>query len=75
MTGKKAMPKIKQPLEELDEEIDMFNYVRSVYRESYLSCGILPDIVDDTIDTWLLEIGRLLWIRRKADEDLWEFPT
>ena len=75
MTGKKAMPKIKQPLEELDEEIDMFNYVRGVYRESYLSCGILPDLVDATIDKWLLEIGRLLWIRRRADEELWEFPS
>jgi len=75
MTGKKAMKKIKQPLEEMNEEIDMWNYVRGVYRDAYLSCGILPDLVDDTIDKWLLEIGRLLWIRREADEELWEFPT
>lgn len=75
MTGKKASAKIKQPLEEMDEEIDMYNYVYSVYHTAYLSCGILPDLVDDTITKWLTEIGCLLWIRRSETEGLWTPPT
>ncbi len=74
LTGTKATKKFKQPLEEMNEEIDMWNHVRSVYRSSYLNRGILPDLVDVTIDKWLLEIGRLLWIRRTENEELWTPP-
>jgi|14_taG_2_1085336.scaffolds.fasta_scaffold05578_8 5'-3' exonuclease len=74
LTGTKATKKFKQPLEEMNEEIDMWNHVRSVYRSAYLNRGILPDLVDVTIDKWLLEIGRLLWIRRTENEELWTPP-
>ena len=50
-------------LQEFDEASEMVGYVRSRYREWYGNYG----------DEFLLEVGRLLWMRSEVGE-LWNFP-
>lgn len=47
----------------MDNEKDLFEHVRSIYKKWYGSYG----------DQFLLENGRLLWMKRTL-EDMWEFP-
>lgn len=74
MTGKKAMPKVKAPLQEMDTPLEMYDYVRSVYRDAYESVGMCLDSMDEVVDNWLLKIGRGLWMRRQEGE-LWTPPS
>ena len=70
-TGKKAMPKIKQPLDEISEPAEMYAYVKQVYLDAVEEKGMASDDADVT--RWLLTQGRCLWMRRKEGE-LWEAP-
>jgi hypothetical protein len=73
MTGKKAMPKVKAGLRELETPIEMYAYVRSVYCDAYAGLGMCLDDMDETVDRWLLSIGRCLWMRREEGQ-LWVAP-
>lgn len=73
MVGKKASAKIKQPLEEMTDPFEMYEYVRSVYLWGYGEVGMCEDKAEEVVDKWLLSIGRCLWMRRKPDE-MWEVP-
>lgn len=73
LTGKKALKKIKDPIEVMDEEIDMWNHVYSVYTDAYNSNGMLCDLADEVVRDWLREIGQLLWMKT-TPEDTWTPP-
>ena len=70
LTGKKALAHLKARLEDLETDREMYEYVRGVYMDFWpYECGELSDW-----DVVLLEIGRLLWMRRELDKN-WEIPT
>jgi len=71
--GMKATKKIVEPIWEMEEPADMYDYVRDVYMEGYMKVGICPDDADTVIDDWLLRQGRMLWIRREEGE-VWNAP-
>jgi hypothetical protein len=73
MLGKKAMPKVKAPIQELETPIEMYAYVRSVYCAGYAEVGMCLDSMDEVVDRWLLKIGRALWMRREEGQ-LWDAP-
>lgn len=73
MVGVRATQKVKDPLLEMHDPAEMFAYVRDVYRDGYDKVGMCLDEKDEVVDRWLLEIGRLLYMRRKENE-MWEFP-
>lgn len=50
-------------LSSLDNEEALFDYVRNLYKKWYGNYG----------DKFLLENGKLLWMKRSLDDD-WEFP-
>lgn len=64
-TGAKAYKDVKAPLDNLDNPLDMYQYVKSVYLDNTDQ--------KDQVDDWLLRQGRQLWIRRKENE-LWSPP-
>ena len=68
MVGKKAMAKIKAPLQELETPIEMYAYVRSVYCAGYAEVGMSLDSMDEVVDAWLLRIGGCLWMRREEGQ-------
>lgn len=74
MTGKKAAKKFYEPLEFMDTPEEMYAHVREIYSDAYDSVGMCPDAKEETLDSWLLKIGRCLWIRRERDQ-MWEFPN
>lgn len=74
MTGKRATAKVKDALNYMDDEVQMFQYVREVWMDAYESNGMCLDEADEVVDAWLLEIGRLLWMRREPNQ-MWEFPN
>lgn len=64
LTGKKAMPKVKAPLEEMSDPKDMWNYVVDVYKEK-----TEPEAWEDVRAT-LNITAKLLWIKRDEQEEL-----
>lgn len=73
-TGKKAMPKLLEPLQWMHEPAEMYAHVRRIYEEAYDSVGMCLDERDAVLDDWLLRQGRQLWMRREEGE-MWEFPS
>lgn len=63
-TNKKAMAKIKAPLQEMTDVKEMYQYVHEVYAEHADT---------ETVDGWLLSQGRCLWIRREIGQ-VWDAP-
>ena len=65
LTGKMATKKFKEPINELLNEVDMFNYVKSVYA----GCGIenFEDVYVYADCLWILREDRLRWSERVAD--------
>jgi hypothetical protein len=74
MTGQRATAKIKETLHHLDTPAAMYAYVRDIWRMAYEKVGMCMDEMDAVVDGWLLEIGQLLWIRRREGET-WKPPT
>jgi hypothetical protein len=74
MVGMKATAKIKAPLEEMTNPVEMYEYVRSVYSDGYDKVGMCLDEKEEVLDGWLVRMGRQLWMRREAGE-MWEFPN
>jgi len=70
-TGKKAMAKVKAPLDELTQPAEMYAYVKQVYMDAVEEKAMLSDEADVTY--WLLTQGRCLWMRREEGE-LWDAP-
>ena len=70
-TGKKAMAKIKAPLEEMDDIQEMYDYVLHTYLNAVEDKGMSSDERD--VERWLLSQGRCLWMRRSEGE-MWEAP-
>lgn len=70
-TGKKAMAKIKDPLQEMSTPAEMYEYVKQVYLDAVEEKAMLSDEADVT--RWLLQQGRCLWMRREEGE-LWAAP-
>ena len=66
MTGSKAAAKYKEVVRACMTDVDAFNTVRYIWLSN-------SDESVETVDAWLLEIGRLLWMRTESNE-LWEFP-
>jgi hypothetical protein len=62
------MPAVKDPLQEMSEPAEMYEYVKQVYLDAVEDRGMPSD--DDDVTRWLLTQGRCLWMRRKEDE-LW----
>ena len=65
-TGTKAMPKIKQPLQEMSDPAEMYAYVKQVYLDAVEEKGMASDDADVT--RWLLTQGRCLWMRREEGQ-------
>ena len=74
MTGVRATAKVKDIINYLDEPEHMYKYVRRVYLSAYEKVGMCLDEADEVVDRWLLEIGRLLWMRREPNQ-MWVPPT
>ena len=70
-TGVKAMKKVVEPLEYMDDPAEMYAHVKQVYMDAVADKVMSSDESD--VDHWLLQQGRCLWIRRKEDE-LWVAP-
>lgn len=70
-TGKKAMAKVKAPLDEMKTPAEMYAYVKQVYLDAVEEKRMSSDEGDVT--RWLKEQGRCLWMRRKEGE-LWAAP-
>lgn len=74
MTGQRATAKIKEPLHHIDDAATMYEYVRQVWLDAYEKNGMCLDEQVAVVDSWLLEIGRLLWMRRESNQ-MWVPPT
>ena len=70
--GKKVTKKVWEPLDEMYDPAEMFEYVRNVYIQQ--AEDITAPVTTTDIDNWLLKQGRQLWIRRTEGE-MWEFPN
>ena len=70
-TGVKAMKKVVEPLEYMDDPAEMYAHVKQVYMDAVAAKVMSSDESD--VDRWLLQQGRCLWIRRKENE-LWVAP-
>jgi hypothetical protein len=66
LTGRRASKKLKQAVQECTTKEEAYAHVFMSYREA---C----DETNETIKAWLLEIGRLLWIRHEENQ-LWTPP-
>lgn len=62
ITGKKAYSRIKEPLLHFTDEIDMWEYVFNIYTEA------MKDTPIEEVVAKLIEIGRLLYIRKEQGE-------
>jgi hypothetical protein len=62
----------------LDRPFDRSEDMYSLIRGAYLSWGICEGYSTESVEEYLLEQGRLLWMSRELDEDfnpvLWELP-
>lgn len=74
LTGTKALKKYKEPLEMMDDESFMWDHVYNVYLSAYSTNGMCLDDADTVVRKWLIEIGKLLWIRRYPCEE-WMPPV
>lgn len=74
MVGRRASKKIKDGLRECKTPAACYNYVREQYAEGYDNVGMCIDDKDAILDKWLLEIGRLLYIRHE-DGEMWTPPV
>lgn len=70
--GKKVTKKVWEPIEEMYDPAEMFEYVRGVYLQQ--AEDIVAPVTATDVDGWLLKQGRQLWIRRTEGE-MWEFPN
>ena len=70
MVGKKATAKVLDPIDDMVDVKDMYDYVRAVYMEGYEALGMCLDEKDEVVDNWLHRQARCLWIRR-AEDQLW----
>ena len=70
-TGVKAMKKVVEPLEYMDDPAEMYAHVKQVYMDAVADKVMSSDEGD--VDRWLLQQGRCLWIRRREGE-LWVAP-
>ena len=68
MVGKKAMPKVKEPLQEMTDPKDMYDYVYTVYCDGYEEVGMCLGEMYSVVDRWLLNIGQALWMRREEGQ-------
>ena len=73
MVGMKAMPKIMLPLNDMENELDMYDYVKSVYMTGYERVGMCLDDADEVVDNWLKSIGTQLWMDIKGERE-WHPP-
>lgn len=71
ITGKKAMPNILAPIDDMEDPIDMWYHVVQTY--TTLLCNKGKDKEVENIVQTLEEIARLLWISRETYND-WEIP-
>jgi hypothetical protein len=76
ITGQKCTKKIKEPLFYCDTEVEMWQYVKGAYLKAVeTKCkGSFNYSEPQPLVDKLIEIGRLLWIRRTEDE-IWQPPT
>ncbi len=70
-TGVKAMAATKEPLEYMDDPVEMYAHVKQVYMDAIEKKRMSSDEAD--VDRWLDEQGKLLWIRR-AEGETWAAP-
>jgi len=70
-TGVKAMAATKEPLEYMDDPVDMYAHVKQVYMDAIEKKRMSSDEAD--VDRWLDEQGKLLWIRREEGQT-WAAP-
>ena len=70
-TGVKAMAATKEPLEYMDDPVDMYSHVKQVYMDAVERKRMPSDEAD--IERWLDEQGKLLWIRREEGQT-WAAP-
>ncbi len=70
-TGVKAMAATKEPLEYMDDPVEMYAHVKQVYMDAVEKKHMSSDEAD--VDRWLDEQGKLLWIRRQENET-WAAP-
>jgi len=68
ITGKRASKKYKDAIDEMVNPVDMYKYVFDVY-----TTACEEGEVDIDVEATLIEIGRLLWMRREEGE-MW-LPT
>lgn len=68
MVGKKATAKALDPIDDMVDTKEMFEYVRAVYLDGYRDVGMCLDEADEVVDGWLLKQARCLWIRREEGE-------
>jgi hypothetical protein len=73
LTGQKAMPPLKKPLDGMNEPLDMWNHVFQVYCDAYDNVGMALGDRDVVCRKWLTEIGQLLYIRKEEGE-MWTPP-
>lgn len=74
MVGRRSTQKIKQGVLECKTPLECYNYVRGQYAEGFDNVGMCIDKKDEILDKWLLEIGRLLYIRHE-DGEMWTPPV
>ena len=70
-TGVKAMAATKEPLEYMDDPVEMYAHVKQVYMDAIEKKRMSSDEAD--VDRWLDEQGKLLWIRREEGQT-WAAP-
>lgn len=72
--GVSGIGKVKAPkyLEGAETELELFGIVKEIYLSSFKAVDgwSMQDVLEK-----LLTVGRLLKIRQREDEGLWEFPT
>lgn len=70
MVGKKATAKVLDPIDDMIDTTDMYEYVKAVYLDGYNNVGMCLDEGESVVEGWLLRQARCLWIRREEDQ-LW----
>jgi hypothetical protein len=80
LTGHQARKPLKDPIQELTTEEEMYHYVKSVYTSFWPEEGIKAtdsegDVItlDYTVEDVLYELGNLLWMRRERGV-MWKPP-
>ena len=71
MVGKKATAKVLDPIDDMVDTKEMYEYVKAVYLDGYNTVGMCLDAAEPTVEGWLLRQARCLWIRREEGQ-LWD---